>query len=178
MALARPPTTLGTSSVNVAGPRPARSRTASMSAGVAAVLWATTRTRLGSMQAVFHADGPRAGPGLRGQPFAAASLGPHLGEDAFEPRLRLVVDVGHRGGDGGVDVGDQPVHLVGDRAIRRMPLAPGAQLDELHRLARVEVEHVAQAVAEAQGVRRLALAPLAGEPLPRRARRLERAAVV
>ena len=38
---------LGTSSVNVQGPRAARSRTAPSSAGVAAVLFATTRTRAG-----------------------------------------------------------------------------------------------------------------------------------
>src|SRR4051812_49450693 len=59
-----------------------------------------------------------------------------------------------------------------------MALAPGAQLDELHRLAGVQVEHVAQAVAEAQRVGRLALAALAGQALPRRAGGLERTAVV
>src|SRR4051794_26500429 len=38
----------GTSSVKEHGPREARSRTASIKEGVAAVLWATTRTRVGS----------------------------------------------------------------------------------------------------------------------------------
>src|SRR3954447_17787675 len=38
----------GTSRVNAAAPRDARSRTASIRDGVAAVLWATTRTRAGS----------------------------------------------------------------------------------------------------------------------------------
>src|SRR3954454_3252884 len=55
IALARPPTTFGTSSVNVAPPRAARSRTASMSAGGAAVLCATMRTRVAAIGAVFHA---------------------------------------------------------------------------------------------------------------------------
>ncbi len=36
-----------------------------------------------------------------------------------------------------------------------MALAAGAQLDQVHRLARVEVEHVADPVAEAERVRRL-----------------------
>ena len=67
---------------------------------------------------------------------------------------------------------------MGDRAVARVALAAGAQLDELHRLARVEVEHVADAVAEAQRVGRLALAALAGQPLVLGARDVERAAVV
>src|SRR3954467_12008816 len=36
-----------------------------------------------------------------------ATLGAHLGEDALEPRLGLVVDVRHRRRDGGVDLADQ-----------------------------------------------------------------------
>src|SRR4051812_43476646 len=47
-----------------------------------------------------------------------------------------------------------------------MALAPGAQLDELHRLAGIEVEHVADAEAEAQRVGRLALAALGAQALP------------
>jgi hypothetical protein len=42
-----------------------------------------------------------------------------------------------------VDGGDQAVHLVRDRPVGGVILAAWAQLDELHRLARVEVEHVA-----------------------------------
>ena len=49
-------------------------------------------------------------------------------------------------------LGDQRVHLVGDGAVGRVALAAGAQLDEVHRLARVEVEHVADPVAEAERV--------------------------
>ena len=64
------------------------------------------------------------------------------------------VDVRHRRGDGGVALGDQRVHLVGDRAVGRVALAAGAQLDQVHRLARVEVEHVADPVAEAERVGR------------------------
>ena len=50
--------------------------------------------------------------------------------------------------------GDLRVHLVRDRAVARVALAPGAQLDQVHRLARVEVEHVADAEAEAERVGR------------------------
>src|SRR3954447_5971158 len=57
MTRARPPTALGTSRVNAHGPRAARSRTASSRAGVAAVLWATIRTRVGSaMRGSFSGD--------------------------------------------------------------------------------------------------------------------------
>src|SRR4051794_36523153 len=55
MALASPPTRLGTSSVKVVGPLAARWRTASMSAGVAAVLCATIRTRVAAMHGSFRA---------------------------------------------------------------------------------------------------------------------------
>src|SRR4051794_19276742 len=75
-----------------------------------------------------------------------------------------------------MDLADEPVHLVGDRAVGGVALAAGAQLDELHRLARVEVEHVANAEAEAEGVGGLAFAALAGEALPFRRRELVGAA--
>ena len=104
-------------------------------------------------------------PGLPGER-VELRLGAHLGQDALKPRLGLGVDVRHRARDRRVDLGDQAVHLVRDGAVGRVALAPRAQLDELHRLARVEVEDVADAEAEAQRVRRLALATLAREALP------------
>ena len=55
-----------------------------------------------------------------------------------------------------------------DGAVGRVALAPRAQLDELHRLAGVEVEDVTNPEAEAERIGRLALAALAGEALPLR----------
>ena len=55
------------------------------------------------------------------------------------------------------------VHLVRDRAVGRVALAAGAQLDQLHRLARVEVQHVADPVAEAERVGRGGAEPGVGE---------------
>src|SRR5881397_1857424 len=101
ITLARPPTVLGTSSVKLHGPRAARWRTASISAGVAAVLCATTRTRVGSMARSLSRAGARCGD---------ARLVAHLAEDALQARLGLVVDVGHRRRDRGVDLADEPVH--------------------------------------------------------------------
>ena len=83
---------------------------------------------------------------------------------------RRSVDVVHRGSDRGVERGDLAVQLVGDRAVGGMALAPRAQLDQVHRLARVEVEHVADAVAEAERVRRGG-----GQARRRRAARTRRA---
>src|SRR3954454_7477894 len=105
---------------------------------------------------------------------ATARLVAHLGQDALQARLGLVVDVGHRRRHGGVDVSDEPVLLARHRAVARMALAPGPQLDELPRLAGVEVEHVADAIAQAQRVERLALAARVGELLPGRARDVQR----
>ena len=64
------------------------------------------------------------------------------------------VDVRHRRRDGRVDRGDLGVHLVRDGAVARVALAARAELDQLHRLAGVEVEDEADPVAEAQRVRR------------------------
>src|SRR6478609_3032969 len=50
MTRCRPCAVFGTSSVKVVGPRAARLRTVSSSAGVAAVRWATTRTRVGLVE--------------------------------------------------------------------------------------------------------------------------------
>src|SRR5262249_35038785 len=52
MTLWSPCAVLGTRSVNVAGPRFARSRTVSIRAGVAAVLLATTSTRVGEEDSI------------------------------------------------------------------------------------------------------------------------------
>ena len=60
----------------------------------------------------------------------------------------------HRRGHGRVALGDRGVHRLRDRAVARVALAGGAQLGEVHRLARVEVQDVADAVAEAERVRR------------------------
>ena len=71
------------------------------------------------------------------------------------------------------------MHLVGDGAVARMPLAAGAQLDQLHRLAGVEVEDEADPVAEAQRVRRGVWRPRpSAAARTRRLRDLERAAVL
>src|SRR4029078_6536047 len=86
------------------------------------------------------------------------------------------VDVSHSCGYARVPLADQAVHLVRDGAVGRVALAPGPQLDELHGLAGVEVEDVADAEPEAQRVGRLALAALGREELPLRARDLVRAA--
>ena len=50
--------------------------------------------------------------------------------------------------------GDPLVHRLGDRAVGRVALAAGAQLADVHRLARVHVEDVADPVAEAERVGR------------------------
>src|SRR5215217_7992164 len=103
-----------------------------------------------------------------------AALRPHLGEDALEARLRARVHVRHGGGDGGVDRGDLRVHLLCDRAVAGVALAPRAQLDRVHRLASVHVEDVADAEAEAERVGRGLAQPRRGEPLVLRLGALER----
>ena len=86
-----------------------------------------------------------------------------------------VVDVRHRRRDGRVALGDQRVHL-GARP-RGRPGGPRAraQLDQVHRLARVEVEHVADPVAEAERVGRGGGEAGAGEPVVLGGGALERA---
>ena len=59
-----------------------------------------------------------------------------------------------------------------------MALAAGAQLAQVHRLARVEVEHVADPVAEAERVRRRLGQPGRLEPVELAPRELERALVL
>src|SRR6185503_8491092 len=77
-----------------------------------------------------------------------------LGEDPFEPGLGLAVHVLHGCGDAWVDRGDLRVQLVGHRAVGGVALAARAQFDQVHRLARVHVEDVADPVAQAERVRR------------------------
>ena len=55
-------------------------------------------------------------------------------------------------GDRGVDVRDRVVHGLGDGAVARVALAGAPQFREVHRLACVHVQHVADAVPEAQRV--------------------------
>ena len=54
----------------------------------------------------------------------------------------------------GMDLADLRVHLVRHGAVARVALATRAQLDQLHRLAGVDVEHEPDPVAEAERVRR------------------------
>lgn len=89
-----------------------------------------------------------------------------------------MVDEPHRRADDGVDLRDLTMHLLGDGAVGGMALAAGAQLDDVHRLAGVEVEHVADPVGEAERVRRLRGQALVVQALPGVARGLQRAAVV
>ena len=85
-------------------------------------------------------------------PRRSAGLGTTLGVEALEVG-RAVVDVGHGGGDGVVagHLGDGPVHLLGHRTVGRMALGTRAQLDQVHRLPGVHLQHVAD--AEGQGHR-------------------------
>ena len=76
----------------------------------------------------------------------------------------------HRRGDRRVDPRDLRVQRVRDGAVGRVALAARAQLDQVHRLARVHVEHVADPVAEAERVgRQLRPAELDGCARTRRA---------
>ncbi len=64
---------------------------------------------------------------------------------------------------------DRIPHLQRDGAVGRMALAAGAQLDQVERLAGVELEHIADPVGEAERVRRLLDEPLAAQALVLRA---------
>src|SRR3954453_3964661 len=124
-------------------------------------------------------EAPRAGDSGPSAPAERVDLrlGAHLAEDPLQTRLGLGVDVRHDPRHGGMHLGDEAVHLVRDGAVAGVALAPGAQLDELHGLARVEVQDVADAVAQRERVEGLALAPLADQPLPLAARHVERVAI-
>ena len=77
--------------------------------------------------------------------------------------------------DGRVALGDREMHGLGDRAVARVALAGGAELRQVHRLAGVEVQHVADAVAEAERVGRRLGAAGGREPVVLGVRALERA---
>src|SRR4051794_39952803 len=53
-----------------------------------------------------------------------------------------------------MDCRDLRVQLVRDGPVARMTLATRAQLDQVHRLARVQIEDVSDPVAQAERVRR------------------------
>src|SRR5262245_26146905 len=115
MTLCRPCAALGTSRVKVAGPFAARSRTTASSAGVAAVLWATTRTRAcedDSMRAPFVGCPDGASPRAR-VPARSADLRQIDVEDE-----RLV----------GPDRRRRPLRAVGEFGRDRQP----ASLTDLH----------------------------------------------
>lgn len=67
----------------------------------------------------------------------------------------------HRRGDGAMagDIGDQLVHALTDAAVRRMALRSRAELDDVHRLARVHVHVEANAVRHDDRIRRDLSAP-------------------
>ena len=77
-----------------------------------------------------------------------------------------------------MDLGDRAPHLLRDRSVRRMALAARAELDQVQRLARIELEHVADAIGEAERIRRLLGEAFAAQPLVLGARDLERALVL
>ena len=64
-----------------------------------------------------------------------------------------------------MDGGDPFVHRLGDGAVGGVALAAGAQLDQVHRLAGVEVEDVADAEGEAERVRGELVEPGRGQSL-------------
>ena len=78
-----------------------------------------------------------------------------LGVQALELDLGVIGEL-HRGGDGAVAglLGDQRVHPLADAAVGGMPLRRRAQLDDVHRLARVHVHVEAHAVGHRHRVRR------------------------
>ena len=64
-----------------------------------------------------------------------------------------------------MDGGDRIPHLQGDGAVGRMALAAGAELDQVQRLARVELEDVPDAIGEAERIGRLVGETFAVQPL-------------
>ena len=101
-----------------------------------------------------------------------------LAQDALQARLAGGVHVGHGPSDRRVDGRDPLVHGLGDGAVGRVSLAAGAKLDQVHGLARVEVEHVADPVAEAEGVGGGLAEALGLQPLELAPRDLERPLVL
>src|SRR5688500_7322253 len=114
---------------------------------------------------------------LRSDPRGLLRVRADLGEDPLEARLGVAVHERHRRGHCGVHARDLGVERVGHRAVGRMALAARAQLDQVHRLARVHVEHVAEAVAQRERVVRELRAAGAGAARVLLARALETGAV-
>src|SRR4029077_8941074 len=102
----------------------------------------------------------------------------HLGHEPFEPRLGRGVDAPPPRRGPPADPRDRLPHLQRDGAVRRIALAARAQLDQVERLAGVELEDVADAIGEAPRVPRLLDKPLAAQPLVLRPRRLKRLSVL
>src|SRR4051794_24056456 len=75
-------------------------------------------------------------------------------------------------------LGDRTAHLVRDGTVRRMPFTSRAQLDQMQRLAGVELEDVPDAEGEAECVRRLLDEAFAAQPRVFGARDVERTLVV
>ena len=73
----------------------------------------------------------------------------------LEFHLRVIGEL-HRRGDGAVAglLGDQRVHLLADAAVGRMALRRGAQLDDVHGLARVHLHVEPDAIGHRDGVGR------------------------
>src|SRR4051812_29196552 len=72
-----------------------------------------------------------------------------------------------------VDRADSLVHRLRHGAVGGVTLAAGAKLDQVHRFAGVEVEHVADAVAEAERIGGGVALPGLLEPLELEAGQLE-----
>src|ERR1700733_380268 len=125
-----------------------------------------------------HEAAPYRVTGFRSGAGAGPGVTAHLGQDALEPGLGLTVHMGHQRPYGRMDRADLGVHLVGHGPIARMAFASRAQLDQLHRLAGVEVEDEADPVAQAERVRRRGGEPGVDEAVVLAGRELERAAVL
>ena len=113
-------------------------RVADVSRRVSHASGARTETRSASFRPAPHASSPSRAP------TAAARARPR------------VIDELHRAGDRVVTghVGDQPVHQLADAPVRRMSLRRRAQLDDVHRLARVHLHLETDAIRHHDRVRR------------------------
>jgi hypothetical protein len=88
-----------------------------------------------------------------------------LALQTLQARLALVVGERHRGRDAGMDLAYLLEHLERDCPICRMPFTARAKLDQVHRLAGVQVKQVTDPVLERDRVRSLVDEPLAAQPL-------------
>ena len=83
----------------------------------------------------------------------------------------------HQACDRRVHSSDPVAHRDRDRPVGGVAFAPRPQLDQLHRLTRIEVKHEADAVPEAQRVGRLGVEPRVRQPPPLGGRDCERLGV-